>query len=383
MARRFISRSFARLGLITILLFATTLSAQTPADLQKRAADRLAALQKESEALAHQEQTLLVELRKLELDRQIKSEQLARIERDAGDVQARLAETIDRAQTLQRQAAEQAPDIEARLVKLYKMGGAGYWRLLLDVDDIRDVSRAYRTAAALARIDRDRLDEHAETLKALAAERAGFEAHAKDLDRLEAQARDARAAVERAVAARTALVKSIDQRRDLNAQLTGELQVAQQKLQETIAQIAAGAATPATLRLPLRPFQGGLPWPADGVVMRRFGRQPTRDGRMAVSRDGIELSLPDGQPVRAVHDGTVAFADQFTGYGDLVIVDHGDRAYSLYGNLQSVSVKKGDRVQPGTAVGLAGRNPAGNPSLYFELRVDGKPVDPLQWLKRP
>jgi murein hydrolase activator len=63
-------------------------------------------------------------------------------------------------------------------------------------------------------------------------------------------------------------------------------------------------------------------------------------------------------------------------------VEHGDRAYSLYGHLSSVSVKKGDRVDASTTVGLTGRNPSGNPALYFELRVDGKPVDPVQWLKR-
>jgi septal ring factor EnvC (AmiA/AmiB activator) len=99
-------------------------------------------------------------------------------------------------------------------------------------------------------------------------------------------------------------------------------------------------------------------------------------------RNGIELSLPEGAPVQAVHEGTVAYADLFTGYANLVIIEHADKSYSLYGHLSGVSVKKGDRVDAGTTVGLAGRNPAGNPSLYFELRVDGRPVDPLHWLKR-
>jgi len=80
--------------------------------------------------------------------------------------------------------------------------------------------------------------------------------------------------------------------------------------------------------------------------------------------------------------GTVAYADLFSGYANLVIVEHGTGAYSLYGHLSGVSVRKGDRVEAGTAVGTAGRNPAGNPSTYFELRVDDRPVDPLQWLKR-
>jgi septal ring factor EnvC (AmiA/AmiB activator) len=111
-------------------------------------------------------------------------------------------------------------------------------------------------------------------------------------------------------------------------------------------------------------------------------RRVTRGG-VATTRNGVELSLPEGQPVKAVHEGTVAFADQFTGYGRLVIIDHGDSAFSLYGYLSDLNVRRGQTVKPGTTVGLSGRNPAGNPSLYFELRIDGRAVDPLQWLKRP
>jgi septal ring factor EnvC (AmiA/AmiB activator) len=354
--------------------------AQTEA-LARRAAERLAALQREAEALARQERTLLIELRKLEIDREIRIEQLAKIERDVNDVQGKLSAATTRAQALQGEADRQRPDVEGRLVQLYKMGRAGYWRLLLDVNSLRDVGRAYRTASALGRIDRDRVEEHHRTLASLKTERAALEARAKELHTLQQKARDASAAVERAVAARTNLVQSIDSRRDLNAQLTGELQDAQQKLQATLSQVAAGHAPATAITLPLRPFQGALPWPAEGVLSARFGRRPPGTAGPAV-RNGIELSLPEGHPVHAIHEGTVAFADTFSGYGNLVIVDHGDRAYSLYGHLSSVSVKKGDRVDASSTVGLAGRNPSGNPSLYFELRVDGKPVDPVQWLKR-
>ena len=63
-------------------------------------------------------------------------------------------------------------------------------------------------------------------------------------------------------------------------------------------------------------------------------------------------------------------------------LDHGDGAFSLYGHLRSMDVNKGDRVDAQSPIGASGRNPAGNPALYFELRVDGKAVDPLQWLKK-
>jgi septal ring factor EnvC (AmiA/AmiB activator) len=116
-------------------------------------------------------------------------------------------------------------------------------------------------------------------------------------------------------------------------------------------------------------------------VTARFGRQPSAFGN-SISRNGVELSIAEGKPVRAVHEGTVAFADTFTGYGNMVIIDHGEAAYSLYGFLSSLEVARGDRVDQQAPIGTSGRNPSGNPALYFELRVDGKPVDPLQWLKR-
>jgi murein hydrolase activator len=378
-------RKIASLGIAAVI--GAGLSAQAPADRTqteaqaKRAADRLAALQREAESLAKQERTLLAELRKLELDRAIKVEQLEQIERDAADVQQKLLDSTARTEALKGEAERQRPDVEARLVQLYKMGRAGYWRLLLDVNSLRDVGRAYRTAAALGRIDRDRVNEHRQTLAELNKERTTLQRRARELEALQRKAQQASAAVERAVTARTNLVASIDSRRDLNAQLTGELQDAQRKLQATLTQIAGGRPAAATA-LPLRPFQGTLPWPAaDGVLSARFGNRVPGTAGPPV-RNGIELSLAEGHAVHAVHEGTVAFADLFSGYGTLVIVEHADKAYTLYGHLGSATVHKGDRVEAGSTVGLAGRNPSGNPSLYFELRVDGRAVDPLQWLKR-
>src|SRR5215467_2575351 len=148
--------------------------------LQRRAAERLVSLQKEAESLAKQEQTLLVELRRLEVQREIKVEELAGVERQAADVGSKLADTTARAQALEATAERQRPEVEERMVRLYKMGRAGYWRLLLDVTSLQEVGRAYRTAAALARIDRDRIEEHHRTLAALNTERATLETRAKE-----------------------------------------------------------------------------------------------------------------------------------------------------------------------------------------------------------
>ena len=346
----------------------------------QRAAERIRALQRESDALASQERTILVDLRKLEVERQLKNEQLNTIERDLADTRRKLAASVSRAASLKDVAETERPIVEARLVRLYKLGRAGYWRLLLDFDHLESIGRAYRMAAAMNRLDHERVQQHQRTLEALANERTALETQAKQIARLQEEAAAAREAIERAVTTRTALVKSIDERRDLNAQLAGELEAARQRLDSRVSQL--GAEKPPPVNLPLRPFRGALPWPANGIVTGHFGRQQTSRFGTPIARSGIEISLAEGVPVQAIHEGTVAYADQFTGYGDLVIVEHGDGAYSLYGYLSGIDVTRGQRVESRARLGTSGRNPSGNPALYFELRVDGKPVDPLQWLKR-
>jgi septal ring factor EnvC (AmiA/AmiB activator) len=351
-----------------------------PSAAAQRVAERLRTLQQEAGALDTREKTLLNELRKLELERQIKTEELAAVEHDLKVTQEQLAAATARAAALRAAAEAQRPEIETRLVRLYKMGRAGYWRLLLDVEDVQSMGRAYRTASALTRLDRDRVKQHEQTLGSLDRERRELKARAKDFIALQEKATVSRAAVDRAVASRAALMASIEQRRDLTVQLAAELEAAQRRLQAAAAQTGP---TTAPVLVPIRPFRGQMPWPADGVVVGRFGRQPVgRVSGINVTRNGIDLSLPDGRSVSAVHEGVVTFGGPFTAFGNLVILDHGGGAQTLYGHLASVSVNKGDRVSAGTQVGLSGRNPGGNPALYFELRIDGKPVDPLQWLRR-
>ncbi|MFL6280640.1 MAG: murein hydrolase activator EnvC family protein [Vicinamibacterales bacterium] len=388
MARLFSRLSACSFAAATFLLAAgLSPSAQAPAAndqsstdaAAKRAADRIRALQKESDALASQERTLLVDLRKLEVDRELKTEELATIERELQRTREHVATTSARAAALKSTVESQRPEVERRLVDLYKLGQAGYWRLLLDVDNLRSIGRVYRTAAALNRLDRERVQQHERTLQSLKQERDALEAHIRDVTTLQQQALAARAAIDRAVAGRTALVASIDQRRDLNAQLAGELEAAQQRLQGTVAQLGGRGGS---VMLPLAPFRGALPWPAQGIVTGRFGRQTNSRFGTSIARSGIEISLAEGQPVRVVHEGTVAYADQFTGYGNLMIVDHGDSNYSLYGYLSSMDVARGTHLDAQTQLGTSGRDPSGNPALYFELRIDAKPVDPLQWLKK-
>jgi septal ring factor EnvC (AmiA/AmiB activator) len=353
-------------------------SAQTPERarteaLARRAAERLQALQREADRLASDERTLLGDLRKLEVERQIRADELKRVAADATKVQTELDDTGARLTTLQASSRAELPELQQRLVEVYKLGRARYLRLLLSTPDLRRLGQSTRTVAALAKLDRDRVATHARTVADLEKERVALEARRAEFAALRVAAEKAQAAAQRAAQAKTDLVRDIDQKRDLNAQLSSELQAAQQKLQATLRDLAAGVPA-ADAQLPLRPFRGALDWPVDGTVARRFGR--------GSAANGIEIASAEGARAVAVHDGTIAFAGPFTGYGNLVIVDHGGQTFSLYGDLLDVGVQKGARIERGQPVGTAGPIPSGTDGVYFELRVDAHPVDPLQWLKK-
>ena len=340
------------------------------------------ALQREAEQLATQERTLLGDLRKLEIDRQIKSEEFQQADTQLKQVQAEVGSAAARIAELQRQDLAERPDLRARVVEIYKLGQARYLRLLLATADLRRLGETSRAVAALAKLDRERVLAHQRTLDALKETRASLEAQRTKLETVRAKASRAQEAATRAAVARSDLIRDIDRRRDLNAQLSAELQAAQQKLQVALRDVGAGTppAVADSLILPIKAFRGDLDWPAAGAVRRRFA------GRTAAptsgASNGIEIAAEEGAPAQAVHEGTVAFADTFAGFGNLVIVDHGAQTFSLYGNLLDMAVAKGARVERGQRIGSVGTTPAGPAGLYFELRVDGQAVDPLQWLKK-
>ena len=348
---------------------------QAPA---RRIEDRMAALQREAERLAAESKTLVGDLRRLELERELQVERQRVAEAAAADAEAARAAAAARVAALEQQRAAQLPDLKVRFVDLYKRGRGGYARLLAGANNVKELARATRALSALTRINQIRIEEHRRTLAAMRAEQANLTSRLNELQAQRTAAARARAAADRAVSARSALIADIDTRRDLTAQFAGELQVARERLQRLTASGPGSAEE--TVAVPLRPFRGALDWPASGRVIGRFGDSSNRLGGTAV-RNGIDIETPEGTVVRAVHGGTVAYAEPFTGFGNLVIIDHGGNNYSLYGYLAAPSVARGDRVEAGAELGRTGLAPAGPAALYFEMRIDGRSTDPVQWLK--
>ncbi len=143
---------------------------------------------------------------------------------------------------------------------------------------------------------------------------------------------------------------------------------------------AASVAEQATVKAetPKTTGIGKLRWPAKGQVMSRFG---TVEG--GSKNDGIDISLPNGTPVKAAENGVVIYSGSgLKEYGNTVLVRHANGLVSVYGHASELVVKRGDKVSRGQVVALSGMSgQAKRPKLHFEIRKDAKPVDPLTYLE--
>lgn len=380
---------------LTAAALATSLRAQPapPAGAQapervaaqaKRATERLAALQREADTLSRTHQTLLVTLRQLDVERAI-----AEAKADQADAAARVAAAdLARADAtvadLDTKMAAMAPVVRATVRRLYVNGVAdrAAWSIS-PAQDAADAARALRLLGALAARDRAVLTEYEATRARLAREREARQARAAEAEAAADAAAQARAIAVTAAETQAARVRAIDQQRTLATQLATELRQATEQLETEVTRLGgASTTTAASMALPIKPFKSTLPWPAEAPVVRNFGPETSSRFGTRVVRQGIELDTAPGTPVTAVHDGRIVFAGPFAGFGQLVIVDHGGAAFTLYGYLDDLRVEKGAMVDRGETLAVSGRSPSGRQATYFELRIDGRPVNPLEWLVR-
>jgi septal ring factor EnvC (AmiA/AmiB activator) len=278
------------------------------------------------------------------------------------------------------------------LAARYYAGEGSTLRALASGDDPHRIARqlVYQTYLARAQAEliartRADLDRRAE-LEAAAREQAAALANVELRSRAERDALMAKAAERRTILARHA-EQIRKQRRDLETAQRNEA-----RLTRLVAALARPAPQPAP-RTPPRSggqdapaagafgaLKGRLPYPVRGELAARFGASDTA---AAPSTKGVFIRAPGGTEVKAIAPGRVVFADWMRGYGNLLILDHGDGYLSIYGNNESVLKQVGDGVHAGEAVATVGASGGGEASgLYFETRFQGRPFDPVPWLRR-
>jgi murein hydrolase activator len=182
------------------------------------------------------------------------------------------------------------------------------------------------------------------------------------------------------------LLASLTQEKESRVRALKELEQAALRLQKMMDEISRRAVNkppgvPAGAGL--EAMRGKLEWPVRGQIMGGFGKTKHREFSAEVFRHGIDIEAPIGEEIRAVEKGRVVFAERFAGYGQMVIVDHGERYFSVYAHLSEILKKNGSLVSRGETLGRVGDSDSlAGAKLYFEMRKDGKSIDPLPWFQK-
>jgi len=377
--------------LLAAVLFAGPASAATAREEDLAALrQKLSALRGELEERESSRREARESLRASETAISEAARTLARLEADAKGARASIAQFATRRQARELALAEQQAALGrllvARAVADQSGGAPAALRIALSGEDPAEAARKLHYLTYVSQAAAQLIDSHREGLAELARLRESSEAKARELsgieagqradrDRLLQERRERRRVLERAA------VEIRQARRELRVAEADEKRLA--RVIEEIGKVLSarpGAGYGRADRVPdaapagwsFSALKGRLRLPVQGEPARRQG-----------AAKGVFIRAPEGEPVRAVAAGRVVYAEWMRGFGNLLIVDHGEDYFSVYGNNEALLKQAGDAVAPGETLATVGAS-GGNEEtgLYFELRHLGRAFDPMTWARK-
>lgn len=372
-----------------------TRAAESAAAKLARIRARREAVEREILKLRSQTESTLRDLDSIDLDLRLAAHRFDEAELEFKETTRLLDATIKDVQATRDKIDATRPRVLKSLAALSKLGELSYARLLFSLDDPADILRGYRYVSRIASADGDQI----RAFKASLVQLSSLEEQLKTrtAQNLETRRRlnEARGILSTRKSSKEARIEEIAREQQLQEELAEEYQKREAELLRLLGesgevspvgefvQPAVQPIAPFLSDAPLRRVKGEIPWPVHGTLVRKFGVERDPQFGTRTIQQGIEIDAFPEIEVHAVHAGRVVYADQFVGYGMLVIVDHGNREHTLYGRLGELRVAPGDDVQEGSLLGLLPNTRVTGSGLHFEVRVLGKPEDPLDWLKKP
>lgn len=279
----------------------------------------------------------------------------------------------------QAQLHQHQQKLERRLVEFYKQGGrGGFLAVFLGVSDAFSIlSRSYYMKQVLQE-DKALFDEIKCEKALLEQQKALLEKEKLKASLLKRQQEENKALLEREKKNRVTLLREIESKRIEYERALEELERNSQEIERML---LALEKTPEGQKRLAHPWKGGFIYPLRGQLTSRFGMRTHPIYGIRKMHTGIDLSAPQGTPIRASAGGVVVYAGWWGGYGKVVIIDHGGGISTLYGHCSAIYVNKGQNVSQGEVIATVGATGlATGPHLHFEVRKNGKPVDPLSYL---
>lgn len=315
---------------------------------------------------------------------------VSRIKSELADLEKNIEASIHLSEALKEKIKINEGYAAIRLVALYKLNWLGTINILASAGSIQDIvlrKNALERVLAHDENVQKRLVENTARLETLMAKQKVQKTEKRALETALNEQIDIMA---KEKSKRSTLLADIRSKRSLElAAIESYKQAAitlDQKIKSLnvkLKQTSTAEVTPA--EAPQKPFialKGLLNKPVNGKIVSFFGPYKNNKFNVTNFRSGIDIKADRGEPIHAVSTGKTIYSSWFKGYGNMIIIDHGDSYYSVYAHVEELFKNKGDMVDTGEVIATVGDSGSMHgPKLYFEIRHHGKPVDPLEWIK--
>ncbi|EON93147.1 peptidase M23B [Marinobacter lipolyticus SM19] len=296
--------------------------------------------------------------------------------------QQRLAELQQQEKDLNQTLASQRESLKRQIRAAWMEGDAPAVKVLLNEIDPDKIARTMTYYEYLSQDTVRRLEVFNANLRQLRETQQEAEAARVRLAKLEADVAERQKELTSNKSQRKQTLAALDNKISARKDERQELEADRERLEKLLREVEEAIANIPVPNesAPFKSLRNKLPWPAKGKVFSGFGA-PYAEGKLR--RNGLMMNTSENADIKAIHSGRVVFANWLRGFGLMTIVDHGDGYMSLYGHSSSLYTSPGDWVSPGQAIAAAGRTGGTeDPALYFEIRHNGKPVNPRSWLAK-
>ena len=369
---------FLLIAVLPLVVLAATEISETNEQLSQLK-EQIDAIQARLDASEKERDTLQRDLRDIDLqigDSDVKAEALDRQQRALED---RLQVLEQEGRSMQADQAAREALIEQSIQHMWAMQQGGGLRVWLGDQKPEEVARNISYLQLLIDDQRELISRYQQGLEDIERNvQRVAETQTQLTVQMSAQ-NDVRETLASQRAARQQTLQAINAQVRTDAQVLATLQADQQRLNELLNELANVTAPPIPAAQPFADLKGALPMPVTGTPSNRFGGRRNADIRWR----GWLIPAEEGESIRAVHAGQVIYADWLRGQGLLIVIDHDDGWLTLYAQNHSLMRQVGDRVAAGDVIARAGASGGHDVTgLYFEVRHQGQPVDPAQWIRR-
>ena len=340
----------------------------------------------ELESFSQREASVITLLDQIDQTLNLSRKQAETLKRNIGILKQKIDETLSASEDLSIRIKTGEDHAGKRVAALFRLDGVGRSNFLMSAESLQDwawrkhslqriLTADERLLVQLSR-DKQKLQALYEKQKIQYADKQGLEKnYADQIQSIETEKRK-----------RVKLLAEIRVKKALEISTIAALKQAADQLNATVEALNredAASVLPSTLLGgDFISSKGLLQLPVKGKIISFFGKNVIGHLNTETFRTGINIQSERGEPVQSVYSGRILFSEWYKGYGNLMIIDHGDHYYSVYAHLEERLKFKGEKVETGATIGIAGDTGSiTGAGLYFEVRHRGKPLDPLEWIK--